>query len=123
MAVFGVAIGGGTIPRVVDSGFIGAGEKQVLVIVLEIVGNLFPVFFLQLTYLGRIRGGWILIAVRVVPAKDVVFEPAVVPMAVQDNVHSLVDSQIDNGFYRAEPITADSSVGCVAVPGTGNADG
>ena len=108
---------------IVHAGFIGGSENQMFVIGFEVVCNLFPVAFLQGANLGRVGCGLLSVAVDVSAAKDFVFEPAVIPVAVQDGVHAVVDDEIDDGLYGVEPAGVNGAVRGVAVPGAGNAHG
>ena len=93
------------------------------VVGFEVVCNLLPVAFLQGANLGRVGCGLISVAVDVSAAKDFVFEPTAVPVAVQDGVHAVVDDEIDDGLYGVEPAGVNGAVRGVAVPGAGNTHG
>jgi len=92
-----LAIVGTAVPRVVHARFVSGCENQVFVVFSELGGDLFPVVFL----LGRDFGcgtsdGLILDVAGTV--ENAVFKPAVVPMAVQNGVHAVVDDEIDDGL-------------------------
>ena len=98
---------------IVKMHFVGACEDQVLVVVLEVVGDLRPVGLLLGVHriLRRIGG--------------IVLQPAAVPVDVENNIHAVIGRIIDHLFHACHPGRVDGHGGLVgvAVPGSGQADG
>ena len=96
---------------VVGVDFVGASKQQMLVVILEVVGDLRPVGLL----LGVNR--------CLVGVQRVFFQPAAVPVTVDDDVHAIVDGVIDHFLNTCQPGRVDRGVGGVTVPSDGDADG
>ena len=55
--------------------------------------------------------------------KHVVFEPATIPVAVQDGVHAVTDNEVNNRLDGVEPARINRPVGSMGIPCARNADG
>ena len=117
-----LAVVGTAVPRVVHARFVCGCENQVLVIFGELGGNLLPVRFLLggNCCCGAVHKTCLVVTFTV---KDVVFEPAFVPVAVQNRVHAVIDDEIDDRLDGIEPTGIDCAVRGMAVPGARNSHG
>src|SRR5688572_3761847 len=90
-----------------------AREQHALVIGAEGGGDLRPQRVLPGVDRRRLR------------VRDVILQPAVVPVDVYDDVHVLTDGHVDHLLHTRHPVGRDigRAVGDVAVPGNWNANG
>ena len=117
-----LAVIGTAVPRVVHTRFVSGSENEVFVVSGELGGDLGPVRFL----LGgdcvcrAVYEAGLVVAFAI---KDVVFEPAAVPVAVQNGVHAVVDDEVHDRLHGVEPASVDGAVGGVGVPSARNTHG
>ncbi len=88
---------------------VGAGKEQMFVIGLKVVGDLGPVILLLRVHRYLVCIG------------DVIFQPAAIPVDVDNDVHVLADGVIDDLLDARQPGWVDRAVGGVAVPGNRDA--
>ena len=119
----------GTVPRVVHARFVGACKEEVLVVVLEVGGNLLPVGGLAGLGGGRgVRDVACAAAGICSAVKDAVFEPAFVPVGVEHHVHAFADNHVHYVLHLLEPCGVNGRIGecgvltdmgvCLVVGGT-----
>ena len=92
-------------------GFVRAREKQPLVVVLEMRGNLRPVGLLLRVHLGLLV------------VLEIFFEPAAVPVDVEDGDEASAHAAVHHDLHGIHPAPTDDAVLRVAIPGARDADG
>ena len=99
-------------PRVVHARFVGACEEEMFVVVFEVRSNLRPESGLtglcRCGAVGDVAGT----ATRIGGAfVNAVFEPAFVPVGVQNDVHAFGDGHVHHVLYLLEPCGVDGRIG------------
>ena len=117
-----LAIVGPAVPRIVHTRLVSRCKNQMFVIFGKLGRNLLPVVFLLCRNLCCNNGRFAAL-VKALAVKHVVFEPATIPVTIQNGVHAITNHEIDNRLDGVKPARVDGAIGGMSIPCARDADG